>query len=94
MEEMRKLISRRHGETTPRGRPFSVASESPVSRTMELPRFDDSSRTVEELALQADQELSKAAKDQERIHSELIHFTEHLKEVRTLGPYGLRNMAD
>ena len=82
MEEMRKMISRRHGETTPRGRPFSMIADSPVSRTTELPRADEAGRTiVEELAAQADQELSKAAKDQERIHSELVHFTEHLKEV-------------
>ncbi|CAL1700184.1 unnamed protein product [Somion occarium] len=81
MEEMRQLISKRNGETTPRSRPFSMISEGSLPKLSEATRSDDIGRNIEELASHADQELSRAVKDQEHVHTELRQLTDHLKET-------------
>ncbi|KAI0082531.1 hypothetical protein K474DRAFT_1655326 [Panus rudis PR-1116 ss-1] len=80
MEEMRQLISKRNGETTPRTRPLSMVSDGSLSRISDLARNDECIRTIEELASQAEQDLSNSLRGHEQVQFGLRQLTEHLQE--------------
>ncbi|THH28409.1 hypothetical protein EUX98_g5772 [Antrodiella citrinella] len=88
MEEMQRLIGKRLGEGTPRTRPLSMVTSVSLSRLSDDASSSNSSnhdvtmQTVEELAIQAEADIVKAARGQSQLLTGVKTMTDHLKEVR------------
>lgn len=84
MEEMRNLIGKRYGETTPRTRPLSIvasASLGSLPSSSSINRDDEVIREIGELAAQSEHDISKAMKSYDEVHVELKTISALLKEV-------------
>lgn len=82
MDEMRQLIGRRQGELPFRTRQLNMSPDVPRARTPESPaRVSSIAKSIEEFASLAGQQLEKAEKTQDLVHTELKSLGAHLKEV-------------
>jgi len=81
MEEMRQLIGRRQADGTPRSRSRSTAFDMP-SQSSAPAKMIDVLRSIETLASEADQDLSRAVSCQETLQKDIVEVTTGLKEVR------------
>jgi len=80
MNEMRQLIGKRfEAEGTPRSRAGTLPG-SPASRTTEVFPADGIARTLQDVVSQADQNLTRAASNQEMIHDDLKLLVSDFKE--------------
>lgn len=82
MEEMRNMIGRRQGESTPKCRPRSETADTIRSNDDELVR------SVQVMASEADQGLARAMSNQDDLQTRLKEMAAELAEV-----YPLRYLA-
>lgn len=86
MEEMQRLIGKRVGEFTPRTRPLSMVASASLSRLSDDGSSTTSNNevvmsTIDELASQAEGDISKALQGHSQLMSGMKTMTSHLKEV-------------
>jgi len=82
MEEMRNMIGRRQGESTPKSRPWSGTVDTIKSNNDELVR------SVQMIASEADQGLARAMSNQDDLQTRLKEMATELAEV-----YPIRYLA-
>ncbi|KAH9947218.1 hypothetical protein B0H21DRAFT_740140 [Amylocystis lapponica] len=80
MEEMRQLIGKRYGESTPRSRHQSMVESPSLSRLSSPVHVEDIYQSIDDLATQADREILRAIKSQNAAHSDIVSLTAKLKE--------------
>ncbi|KAJ7368468.1 hypothetical protein DFH08DRAFT_26721 [Mycena albidolilacea] len=80
MEEMRQLISQRDGGGTPRNRPLSMASDTPVRGGSGPDRMEDVQRSLTTLVTEADAGLARASTNHETLESGIRQLAEDLQE--------------
>ncbi|KAK7061920.1 DH domain-containing protein [Favolaschia claudopus] len=82
MEEMRQLIGQREGAGTPRGRPLSMAVDTPIRNIggSSSSRIDDIQRSLTTLVAEADASLVRASSNQEALNSGIRQLADDLQE--------------
>lgn len=89
MDEMRQLIGRRNGDSTPRKvRPIVDTSEKVLppstSATNEPLRLDGVDKAIEGFVFDVDGKLAQAAENQDTVQEGLREISAKLREVRFL----------
>ena len=84
MEEMRQVIGRRQGEYTPRSRPRSTFDMNRTP-TVDKSQVDRSAQVVDDLVVEADNDLVQAVSHQDKLQDGLKKLIADYREVsRTL----------
>lgn len=79
MDEMRQLIGKRYGDTTPRTP--RAAADTPKRATLDNSHMDDFARCVEECIFDADGKLANAVATQDTLQVEVKLLASTLKDV-------------
>ncbi len=80
MEEMRQVIGRRQGDYTPRSRPRSTFDMNQAP-TIDKARVDRSAQAVDDLVVEADNDLVQAVSHQDKLQESLRKLTADYREV-------------
>jgi cytochrome oxidase Cu insertion factor (SCO1/SenC/PrrC family) len=82
MDEMRQLIGKRYGPTTPRTPQRNTVETPKRTSTAEYSPFDDFAHSIEDYVFDADGNLAKALAAQDELQADVKAISASLKEVR------------